>query len=272
VTRAAAVLLLVLAGVLFPRTSAQAAPTSVFDAPRSTKIVKLPTSSGVKVVVTCRYYPRFMVKEVDEGEVGASQLGIVPTTKQSAVPACARKNLPEQKTIAPNDWSGYVKGVKGDFVFFDAEDGVNGAMGFAVFDVAARKLFEDSASGDFKGVTVDGETLTMGYRRSVAGECSVVKDGTSCWEKIAAAVGLSVAERPDCAGGYLQAKTEMAKGRCEADDDKSPSCVAKKLVELDRQRWDESPSVITYDVRTVIGSGHATTTAVSGAVTCHPAD
>jgi hypothetical protein len=270
--RAAAAPLLALGAMLWVGAAAPAAPASIFDAPRSTKVVKLPTPSGAKAAVTCRYYPSFMVKEVDEGEIGASQLAIVPTTKDSTAATCARKNLPNQKTIAPDDWSGYFKGVKGDYVFFDAEDGVNGAVGFAVFDVAAKKLFEDSASGEFKDLTVEGDRITLSYRRSFPGQCSVVKEGTSCWEQIAAAAGLAAASSPDCAGGYLEAKREMANARCRANEDRSASCVTRTLGELDRQRWDESPSVVTYDVRTVIASGRPTTTAAGNALTCHPAD
>jgi hypothetical protein len=270
--RAAAVSLLAVGALLSAGAAARAASPSIFDAPRSTKVVKLPTASGARAAVTCRYYPSFMVKEVDEGEIGASELAIVPTTKDSTAPTCARKDLPNQKTIAPNDWSGYFKGVKGDYVFFDAEDGVNGAMGFAVFDVTAKKLFEDSASGQLKDVAVDGDTLTLTYRRSFSGRCSVMKEDASCWEKIAAATGLSAASSPDCAGGYLEAKKQMAKARCAANEDKSPSCVTTALGELDRQRWDESPSVVTYDVRTVIASRRPTTTPVGSALGCHPAD
>lgn len=266
-----AVTRLVLGAVLSASASVLAAPPSVFDAPRSTKVVKLPASSSEKATLTCNYYPRFMVKQIDAGEVGASQLSIVPASGPST-PACQRKNVPTEKVVSTDDWGGYFKGVKGDYVFFDAEDGVNGAMGFAVFDPAAKKLFEDSASGDIRGATSDGDGLAILYRRSVAADCSVVKGGASCWAKIAATLGLPEAPSPDCAGGYRKAKDEMAKGRCEADEDKSPSCVAKKLEELDRQRWDESPSVITYEARTVIASDRATTTALGPALTCHPAD
>jgi hypothetical protein len=270
--RAAAASLLALGATLAAGAAARAAPASVFDAPRSTKVVKRPAASGAKSVVTCRYYPRFMVKQVDDGEVGASQLAIVAVTEGSAAPTCARKDEPNQKTIAPSDWSGYFKGVKRDYVFFDAEDGANGAMGFAVFDVAAKKLFEDSASGQFQDVAADGDTIMLSYRRTFSGSCSVVKEGTSCWQSIAAAAGLAAAAPPDCAGGYLAAKNEMAKARCEANGDESPSCVPTTLGELDRQRWDESPSVVTYDVRTVIASGRATTTPLGPALGCHPAD
>jgi hypothetical protein len=270
--RAAAASLPALGALLCVGAAALASPASIFDAPRSTKVVKLPTASGAKAAVTCRYYPSFMVKEVDEGEIGASQLAIVRTTKDSTAPTCARKDLPNQQTIAPNDWSGYFKGAKGDYVFFDAEDGVNGAMGFAVFDVAGKKLFEDSASGQFKDVTVEGDTITLRYRRNFSAQCSVVKEGAPCWQQISAAAGLAAASSPDCAGGYLEARKEVAKARCEANEDKTPSCVTTTLGEIDRQRWDESPSVVTYDVLTVIASGRPTTTAAGPALSCHPAD
>src|SRR4029077_13600736 len=103
------------------------------------------------------------------------------------------------------------------FVFFDSEDGINGADGFAVFSTDAKKLFDDNAQGKLETIAVDGTTLTMTYQRSLPGPCSVAKDGAACWSKIAAATGVKPATDPGCTAGYLKAKNEMAKERCKAD-------------------------------------------------------
>ena len=246
---------------------------SVFDPPAKTQKLTLPANEvGAKPKLTCSFYPHFMVKQVDEGEVGAAQLSIVPLAP-GAKPVCQRKNVPGEKVVNPSDWSGYFKGVKGDYVFFDADDGVNGGLGFAVVAAATgKKLFDDSTVGNLKSVTVSGNGLTIRYARSYSGECSVPHDGASCWTKIAAATGETGAKQPDCAAGYLKAKNEMAKGRCEADRKPGPACMAAALKELDRQRWNEAPTVIVYDAETSLTSGGATTRPLSAPSACHPSD
>lgn len=248
-----------------------AAAESVFDAPLDKKEQVFPeTKDAGKTTLTCLYYPTFMVKQIDEGEIGAFQLSTIPGDRATA--PCQRDNLPREHVIDPKDWSGYFKGVKGHYVFFDADDGVNDAMGFAVFDANAKKLFEDSAKGDIHSASSDGSTLTLRYLRSVAGECSVPKEGDACWKKIAAATGLDPAAKPDCVGGYLAAKKEMAKGRCEADRKPLATCMPGALAELDRQKWNEAPTVVLYEAETVLSGGHGTTKPLGPATACHPSD
>jgi hypothetical protein len=255
-----------------PAPAKPAAP-SLFDAPIKTIKLTLPKNEvGAKPKLTCSIYAHFTVKQVDDGEVGAAQLSIVPLAA-GAKPVCQRKNVPGEKVVNPGDWSGYTKGVKGDYVFFDADDGVNGGLGFAIVAAATgKKLFEDSVMGNLKSVTLAGGVLTMRYARSFAGDCSVPHEGASCWSKIAAAAGQTTAKQPDCAAGYLKAKNEMAKGRCEADRKSGPACMASALKELDRQKWDEAPSVIVYDAETVLRPDGATTRPVGAPSACHPSD
>jgi len=250
------------------------AAASVFDPPLQTQKRTLPALKGTpKAVLTCRYYAHFMVKEVDEGEIGAAQISIVPSDGGAPKPACQRKNVPSEKVVNASEWSGYVKGVKGDYVFLDADDGVNGGLGFAVFAAgSAKKLFDDSAVGNLKSVALEGKVLTLRYARSYSGDCSVPHDGAGCWSKIAAATGQTAAKQPDCAAGYLKAENEMAKGRCEAQKKSGPGCLASALKELDRQRWDEAPSVVVYDAETVLGPDGASIKPLTAARACHPSD
>src|SRR5215475_6562737 len=158
---------LLLGAALAPSAAAAAAP-SVFDPPLETKKILLPPSAtAAKTKLTCRYYARFMVKEIDEGEVGAAQLSIVPIAAGGAKPACQRANVPTEKVVDPSAWGGYFKGVKGDYVFLDAADGINGALGFAVVHAAdAHKILDDVALGGFDSLTLAGLTVTMRYTRS----------------------------------------------------------------------------------------------------------
>lgn len=270
-----AVLATLCAGALLvPAGPAAWAAASLFDPPAQTQKRTLPPAKDVaKITLTCRYYAHFMVKQVDEGEVGAAEISILPIDAGAAKPACQRKNVPSEKVVNPNDWSGYVKGVKGDYVFLDADDGVNGGLGFAVFAAGtAKKLFEDSAVGNLKSVALDGKVLTLRYARSYSGDCSVPRDGASCWTKIATATGQGTTKQPDCAAGYLKAKNDMAKGRCEAQKKSGPACMATALKELDRQRWDDAPTVVVYDAETVLRPDGASTRPLAAVRACHPSD
>lgn len=246
---------------------------AVFDPPLDTqKRIAPATKSAPKATVTCSIYPHFIVKQVDEGEVGAAQLSILGGDAAHK-PSCQRANLPGEKVIDAKDWSGYFKGAKGDYAFFDAEDGVNGALAFSVFGVAdAKKRFEDSAVGDLQAVAVDGAALTLRYKRSYAADCSMPHDGAGCWSKIAAATGLAAGAPPDCAAGYLKAKNELAKGRCEAQGKSGAACIAAALKEIETQRWDKAPSVIVYDAETVLQAGQSSVKPVGGELACHPSD
>ncbi len=77
---------------------------------------------------------------------------------------------------------------------------------------------------------------------------------------------------PDCAAGYLKAKTEMARARCEAQQDKSETCFQKEMKLLDEQQWDKSPSVIGYDVEAQIKQSQHSVTATGDQLSCWPAD
>jgi hypothetical protein len=245
---------------------------SVFDPPLDTRTQNFPeTKEAGKTALTCNYYPHFMVKQIDEGEVGAFQLSVIPVAG-GVRPPCQRENLPTEKVVKPDDWSGYFKGVKGDFVFFDAEDGVNGGLGFAVFTADAGKLFEDSAEGALESAMLDGGKLTLRYTRSFAGECSEPHDGAKCWEQIAAAAGIDKAPKPDCVAGYAKVKNDNARSYCDQENDKSPGCIATHLKEFDSQHWDEAPSMVTYRVETVLDAGKSATKALSSALSCGPAD
>jgi hypothetical protein len=268
-----AIIVAALAGAfLAPGAIAAPSANALFDPPVATQKRALPAAKGApKATLTCNYYPRFMVKQIDEGEVGAAQLSIV-ASDAAHKPACQRANRPGEKVIDPKDWSGYFKGVKGDYALFDSEDGVNGALGFAIFAADGKKLFEDSAIGDFQGAALDGAALTLRYKRSFSADCSVPHDGAGCWSKIAATTGLEAAAPPDCAAGYLKAKRELAKGRCEAKGKADAACLTAAAKEIEAQSWDAAPSVVVYDAQAVLQAGQATVKPLAGERACHPSD
>jgi hypothetical protein len=185
---------------------------SLFDKPLRVIHVPLPRdrdNRDAKPEVRCTYYPGFMVKEIDTGEVGSDQLSIL----RGEDSLCRKANAANEKVVSSDDWTGYFKGYYRGYVFFDADDGWNGGVGFAVFTLDAKKLFEDVAKkwDMVSAVAVpapagipSGRALVLRYTRIYGAKCSLAgKDGAGCWEKIKRDTGLS-GEAPDCRELYAR--------------------------------------------------------------------
>src|ERR1051326_2880707 len=169
-----------------------------FDKPVRKQRVELGKAAnplGDQNRVTCYYFPDFMVKEVDLGEVGAERLGIVPVTPQS-VGKCTRARSKEEIVIPVKEWSGYFMGVKNRYVFFSGDDGWKGATPVAIFDSkTGKKLFQDSAKADITFLTRPDQTIAMEYVRVVTDDCLILKEA-ACWQRMAAKYGLDNAAAP----------------------------------------------------------------------------
>lgn len=186
------------------------AGASTFDKPQRVQVIKLPPepeNPQSTPTRSCTYYPGFLVKEIDLGEVGAAELTI--TQVHGTPPQCTTKIAGERK-IAAETWSGYFKGAKGDFVFFDGEDGWNDGMPFAVLSATTgHKLFEDTRKGDgYAAIDLEEGALVLRYRRVWQAPCSLMADGDACWKKITAETSLPNPPRPDCSAAY---QAEMAR-------------------------------------------------------------
>lgn len=260
----------ILAGVLALNSMLWAAS---FDQPVLKRTVDLgpsPARRGDHAKVTCFFYRHFMVKEVDLGEKGAERLAIVPTDKTTDR-ACTRRHDPGEREINSDDWSGYFKGVKGNLVFLDADDGWNGGLGFAIFDArTAKKIFDDVALGELKLIDRSDRTLAIQYTRVADGGCVMLKDAGACWEKISTKLGLDGREAPDCKAGYEKSAREMAKGRCQAQHADNAQCLEKELPLAESQAAD-APSVIVYPVELVLES-EPVVHPVAGDLRCWPSD
>ena len=246
-----------------------------FDKPVSKKTVDLgPSKSNPPAqpnpahdMVTCYYYPTFMVKEVDLREKGAERLAVVPAGK--VAPPCTRTRGTTERVV--KDWSGYFKGVKGNLVFFNADDGWNGGMGFVVYDARTMKrLFEDVAQGDLEFSVPGTPKMTLKYMRVVDAECDVTKEEATCWPRVQKKFGLEALAAPDCKAGYEKSAQELAKGRCQAQNSDNPQCLAREI-ELARRQTSEASSVIAYPVEVVLSPKPAIKP-VAGAVGCWPSD
>jgi hypothetical protein len=210
-----------------------------------------------------------MVKEVDEGEKGAAELAIVPNTH--VIPKCGQAKYESEMVVNAEEWSGYFKGVKDNFVFFDADDGWNGGMGFAIYEArTGQKIFSDSAVGPISFLDRPGKAVTIKYERAVEAECVIHKAPSECWQKIRKDLGLEGETAPGCKAGYEKSAVALAKGRCQAQNTSNRECMEKEIA-LARKQTDESPSVIAYRAEVVLDA-NPVVKPLPGNVHCWPAD
>lgn len=246
-----------------------------FDKPLSKKVVDLGRSPYIlnpesHAKVTCYFFSGFMVKEVDLGQKGADRLSIVPTAKGAPL-TCSRAKSKLEKVIDHKEWSGYFKGAKNGLVFFNADDGWNGGIPFAVYDAkSATKIFEDSADGSIEFSTSPDQQLSMHYSRVLDAECIVSKENAGCWESVKQKIGFGDYPMPDCEKAYEEMFQRLAKERCEAQNPREPDCLNKEL-KLVREQWSDASSIISYPVVVTLDTSPVIKP-VAGALKCWPAD
>ncbi|MGE3622550.1 MAG: hypothetical protein AB7H77_01570 [Bdellovibrionales bacterium] len=287
-----AALAVLLVGV--PALAAAPDTSGLFDAPERTvqealgedaEFPRDPENPDAKRVIDCYYYSNFVVKQIDIGEKGVSRLSAAPVTTVPSkekgqppvrqLPPCSTAPMPGEFTVSADSWSGYFKGVKGNYMFVDADDIYNGGTGLAVFDIAKRaKIYEDLVKDKIKSVEKSGDAVIMRYRRAFAATCSVPSQGKSCWQDIVTKTGLTATTpMPDCDGAYQKAKAELAQLLCDNGESKDTvNCVAESIKALDEQKWTEAPSVIGYNAEVIIGGSAPVAKPTGGAVECWPAD
>jgi hypothetical protein len=245
-----------LATVLLAATPALLnAPAAAADGPlpfdKSVKVVRVPLprdpgNPQARPEISCTYYPRFGVKEIDLGEPGADRLSII-----AAGQTACRRDMRGETIVSADDWTGYFKGVKGDYVFFDAQDGWNDGMGFAVFTPDAKKIFEDTAK-KWTAIEATPSGLVLHYERVWEAPCSLQAGETACWQRIRHDTGLSGASPPDCRAEYVREQ--------------------KRTPKFARQVLSD-PTIIDYDVRATIDpKGHKVVPASGKALRCRPAE
>ena len=107
----------------------------------------LPDPSSPHSVLTCIFFPNFMVKEIDNTWVKGTVLTAIVPIGSGAQPTCTQSHEPQEQYLEgeASSWWGFW-GAKGNLLFFMAADGFNGGRGFLIYNFnARRKVFEDSA-------------------------------------------------------------------------------------------------------------------------------
>jgi hypothetical protein len=225
-----------------------------------------PYNPQFKPMLSCFYYPNFMVKQIDLGEKGAEQLSILPYwMKDNKEPPCLRANAKDEMVTDRKICDCYFEGVKNDFVFFRSVNDSEGGLGFAVFNsVNASSIFIDAAkliknSTEFTNLALlnhpeneNESVLELRYRRVYRTPCSLRADERNCWSLVRHITGLTESSPPNCATAY------------DTEEKMSPE---------NAKSWRTDPSVITYDVEVVLDSGNVVRlTPVSKAMECYPAE
>ncbi|MGD0193041.1 MAG: hypothetical protein ABSD74_20075 [Rhizomicrobium sp.] len=177
------------------------APSSVFDKPLKITRIPLPRNPQnpeERTGVTCWYYGTFMVKQLELGYQGPSEIAILP----GHAPVCQRRQLSANElVIHPNVWTGYFKGVAGNYVFFDGVDSFNGGRPFVILAPDAKRISDDVAVS-FAGVSVIPGGLKMRYTRVYTSHCSIAgAHAHECWQMISKETGLTA--HPDCKKAYV---------------------------------------------------------------------
>jgi hypothetical protein len=203
----------------------------------------------------CFYYRSLMVKQLtNEWNKGALFLSFLRFDR--ARPACVKEHSADEKVLGSQEWGGYFRGVvKGDLVFFDADDGQDGGMPFAVYDSKTqKKVFQDNAYyagmwnpklrprpspfNDIRVRTTPDGNVVLTYLRVLSTECDIPNKGAECWPPLVQKLRLKSA---------------------------APRCI----------RWEENqaagPSAVAYPVETLLFPTPVTKT-INGPVRCWPAD
>jgi len=239
-------------GSSFTCAAAKDGAASLFDKPLKTVKVPLapdPGNPSAKPYIACFHYYGFMVKQIDLGEVGAAQLSIVPIAGTQE-PNCVKENVAGEMVVDVKEWSGYFKGVKGDYVFFDADDGINGGLGFAVYKRQdGKKLFDDAAKS-WQAIELKRTELHLRYIRTYTGSCSIFADAAGCWEKIKQSTGIQQ-NPPECSAAYRAEQKRM-------QGDKT--ITAGQIAAI--------PTVIDYEVETVLEEARHIITPRQGKLAC----
>ena len=169
--------------------------------------------------------------------------------------------LPEAQTRPPCDAtyrSGEVAlktegfsfaGRKGQFLLFSATD-PNGAVPFMViYAGTGQVLFEDGTSADrgLQAVSVAKGSLHLRYRRAFNAPCSIMQNASGCWSQL-----ITTGKLP-----HSMEQSAPSPQLC------APSYKAQKIP-------PDDPSIISYDVETVVGVAGEAQVTPRGPVTCAP--
>jgi len=247
-----------------------------FEKAAETSTVKLGPSDAAPPAekeVRCFYFPRLMVKELDEREIGDTQISYMIGGPGQQIPECTDKPIAGERKLHTEE--SYFLGVAADRLFLIDADGANGTIGFRVYDPqSSRELFRDTIKLDsrLREVADEGGKLHLAYTRAVTGPCSVLTGGDKCWQAIRAKLQMPESPAPDCRSGYEAALRRAAEEACREQGGDKDSCLKRESDDRGTG-WNAAPTVVSYDVDVTLGStDEVARNFAGGPVACWPAD
>ena len=240
---------------------------------RTVKLGSADTQPPSEKEIRCFYFSRLMVKELDEQDIGDTEISYDITGPGQTVPDCAAKPIPGERKLEVEE--SYFWGVAADKLFLIDADGANGTIGFRVYEPqSSRELFQDTIKLDtrLRDMTEDAGKLHLSYTRALTGSCSVIAGGETCWRAITRKMQMPESPLPDCRAGYAAALRRAAEEACREEGADKTQCVDRETKERSTG-WDAAPSVVSYDVDVTISSKDEASRAYSGGpIACWPAD
>jgi hypothetical protein len=247
-----------------------------FEKAADTRAVKLGPADTVPPSdkeVRCFYFTKLIVKELDERDIGDTEISYNITGPGQSVPDCAVKPIPGERKMQVEE--AYFWGVAADTLFLIDADGSNGTIGFRMIEPqSTRELFRDTIKLDsrLREVTADHGVFHLSYTRAVTGPCSIVTGGDNCWQTVRAKLQMPESPPPDCRAGYEAALRRIAEDSCREQGGDKAECL-KRETDDRGTGWNAAPSVVSYDVDVTISSKDEAARKFSGGpVACWPAD
>jgi hypothetical protein len=270
------VLALVILALPLPVAAARYDGAPPFEKAADMRTVKLgpaDTQPPSEKEIRCFYFSRLMVKELDEQDIGDTEISYNITGPGQTVPDCAAKPIPGERKLEVEE--SYFWGTTACKLFLIDADGANGTIGFRIYEPqSSRELFHDTIKLDtrLRDATEDAGKLHLSYTRAVTGSCSVIAGGETCWRAMTRKMQMPESPVPDCRAGYEAALRRAAEEACRDEGGDKAQCVDREAKERSTG-WDAAPSVVGYDVDVTISSTDEAARAYTGGpIACWPAD
>jgi hypothetical protein len=178
-----------------------------FDKPVRKTILDLGSSPDqpdfpkLHIHLSCYYYPKFMVKELDDdGNKGSLRISVL-RVEEAKAPSCIRELLAGEREL-PN-YPGYFWGAKDKLIFVINDDGDGEGQFFIVYDaMTLNQTFRDALRFSTKprfSLSVGGRSV-MRYQRVFFPHCSLMKNGDICWRNVVMQTGVHSSPVPRCDG------------------------------------------------------------------------
>lgn len=196
-----------LAGQESPSPS-KAGPAGSFDTPIRKVIRDLgpnPDYDNIHDILSCYYYPRLLVKELDlKDDLGSEWVSVLRS--RDTLPACKRAHEPGERVVMTDELGGYFWGVKSGFVFMSCPEFGESECWFVVYDSISRKhIFKGDVAVSDRDQDIHMQVFSTKagvvakYVAAAHAGCDLYKDA-DCWAKVKDKFGLKSDRKPDCRG------------------------------------------------------------------------